>query len=119
MRRPQYYSKLQLVIDSCIDVAPKKMCGEAVKHHNMIINNGTDLPTGARDALSNYLFIGEPNLDGSIEDEHVQFIMHVKTGQVCLDCAVFMLFAYHIFLSINSFHLSFDRSYDSQSMCLR
>ena len=93
---PQHTGKVALAIDTCRELAPKKMGGEAVKHFNMIMNNITDLPTGARNALRNYLFIGEPNPDGVIGDEYVQFVVNMTAGQVCLNCAKTVCLYLHV-----------------------
>ena len=82
VRGPQHDGKLALAIDTCRELAPKKMSGEAVKHFNTLMNNITDIPAGARDALRNHLFVGEPNPDGSIADEYVQFVLDMAAGQV-------------------------------------
>ena len=81
VRGPQHDGKVTLTIDSCREMAPKKMQREAVKHYNMIMNNITDLPAGACDALRNYLFMGEPNPDGTIADEYVELVMDMAAGE--------------------------------------
>ena len=78
---------MALTIDSCREMAPKKMEREAVKHFNTIMSNIADMPMGARDALRDYLFIRDPNADYSIADKCAQFGMDIATGQVCLKCA--------------------------------
>ena len=103
LHSPQHAGKVALAIDTCRELAPKKMGGEAVKHFNMLINNITDIPAGARDALRNHLFIGEPNPDGSIADEYVQFVLDMAAGQVCLKLFILVVcYTCHMFLIVYS-----------------
>ena len=117
---PQHVGQVTLAIDTCREMAPRMMCAEAVNHYNAIMNNITDIvPAAACDALRNYLFMGEPNPDGSIANEYVEFIMNMADGQVCFNCSAFIL-SYDIIYSASfPFYVFFAHSYNSQSMCLR
>jgi len=67
-------------IIECQKMAPKQMGREAVRHFDAIITQISEIPVGARDALRNYLFFGDPNPDNSIADDYVQFIMNLAAG---------------------------------------
>ena len=70
-------------IAQCREMAPKMMGREALRHFNAVVCNISEVPKGAREALRNYLFCGDPNPDDTIEDEYVQFVLDLSSGQVC------------------------------------
>ena len=80
---PQHEGQVAMTVDVCREMLPKEMKQEAVRHFNRIMTNISDIPAPARDALRNYLFVGEPDPDGSIADEYVQFVLDMAAGQVC------------------------------------
>ena len=53
---------------------------EAVRHFDSIIRRITAIPLGSRDALHNYLFLGGPDPNKKIADEHVTFAMALAAG---------------------------------------
>ena len=67
-------------IVECQDMAPKHMGREAVRHFNAIIDQITEIPVGARNALRNYLFTGDANPDKTIADKYIQYIMDLAAG---------------------------------------
>ena len=67
-------------IIECQQAAPKQMACEAVRHFDSIISRITDIPLGAREALRNYLFVGDPDPNKKIADEHVTFVMALAAG---------------------------------------
>ena len=67
-------------IVECQEMAQKYMGREAVRNSNAVLDRITEVPVGARDALRNYLFAGDPNLDKTIADEYVQYVMDQAAG---------------------------------------
>ena len=53
---------------------------EVVRHFNGITRRISELPVGSRDALWNYLFLGNPNPDKNIANKYVQFVMDLAVG---------------------------------------
>ena len=97
---PQHEGKVASAIDLCRNMLPKEMSNEAVRNFNHIMNNISDIPAGVRDALRNYLFVGVPDPDSAIADEHVKFVLDMAAGEVSLSCT----FSYLQIMFSASFH---------------
>ena len=41
----------------------------------------SDLPSGVRKAIKEYLFMGEANIKGVIADEYCQYVMNLAAGK--------------------------------------
>ena len=74
---PHDDAKVASAIGRYREITPKMMSNEAVRHFNTILNNVTDVPAPARDVLSNYLFLGDPNPNKAIAEECAQFVVDV------------------------------------------
>ena len=55
----QHIGNVLLAINTCREMAPKQMSHEAISHFNLIMNAISDVPKDVRNALRNYLFLGE------------------------------------------------------------
>ena len=60
---------------------PKDILAESLRHFNSIIGHVADLCNYFRDATRNYLFTGNANPDGSISDDHADFVMILVAAQ--------------------------------------
>ncbi len=58
-----------MTVNECQDSAHKKVGHETIWHFNSIIKRITEVPVGVTEALHNYLFIGDPDLDKTIAKE--------------------------------------------------
>ena len=58
----------------------KKMGCKTICHFNFIINQISEVPAGVTQALGNYLFLGNLDPDGKIENEYVKFVMDLAEG---------------------------------------
>jgi len=90
----QHVGEVAKAIMHCREMAPKAIAKESVKHFNAIIDRTTGLPAGARKALCNYIFCGNPNPNDLIADDYVQFVLDLTAGQVCISFQPFLL-SYH------------------------
>lgn len=97
VRGPQHDGRTASTIDKCREMAPKLMGYEAVRHFNTILKNIADVPAPVRDALRNYLFVGDPNPNESIAEEYVQFVVDMVAGEVRV---------HHMLCSLYSFVLT-------------
>ena len=52
-----------------------------MKHFNTIIGQISEVPTGVREALHNYIFLGDPDPNKKIADEYIKFVMDLAAGQ--------------------------------------
>ncbi|KAL7547981.1 hypothetical protein ACHAWF_011257 [Thalassiosira exigua] len=84
-----HVGRVARAIHECKDMAPKKMCTEAARHFNAIMEEISHIPAGARDALRNYLFLGDPNPNKDIADEYVDFVLSMAAGR-SVDESVFV-----------------------------
>lgn len=81
----QHAVKVAMAIDKCREMAPKQMSQEAVRHYNNIMDNvSIDIPAGAKVALRNYIFCGDPTPEECIADEYVKFVQDMAAGQASL-----------------------------------
>ena len=88
----QHVGKVAKAIMQCREMAPKRIAKESVKHFNAIIDQTTGLPAGAREALCNYIFSGNPNPNELIADDYVQFVLDLTAGQVRISFQPFLLY---------------------------
>ena len=80
MHPPQHIGNVAKVLNECREQAPKCMSFEAARHFNSIFLSITDVSAGVRNALRNYLFIGDPDPDDTLKDEYVQLVMDLAAG---------------------------------------
>ena len=81
----QHAVKVAITIDMCRGMAPTQMSQEAVRHYNNIMDHvSIDIPAGAKVALRNYIFCGDPTPDECIADEYVKFVQDMAEGQASL-----------------------------------
>ena len=92
----QHVGNVARVVTECREAIPKKMGEEAIRHFNTIIDGATNLPTQAREALRNYLFLGDPDPDNSIGDKYVDLILELAGGQVCSLLLLYLLTIYSL-----------------------
>ena len=60
---------------------PKFIGREEVAHFNCIISGVTSIDAKARDALRNYIFLGNANPDKALGDEYVQLVLDLAARQ--------------------------------------
>ena len=77
---PDHVGHVSKALKECEAMAPKHCSAEAVAHFNHIMNQCADIPTKCRNALKNYLFLGDPDPNDKLEDDYVDFIIKLSSG---------------------------------------
>ena len=80
VKGPNHTGNVAKAIKACEAVAPKHMSAEALAHFNHIMNSCANIPVKCREALGNYLFLGDPDPNNELEDEYVDFIIGLSSG---------------------------------------
>ena len=106
----QHAAKVEIAIDSYRELAPKLMGQKAVRNFNTIMDSVADIPAGARDALRNFVFCGNPNPDDTVAEKYVQFVLDLVAGQAS---------SYKLHMSYVSFCLSYQYIVRAYSFTLR
>ena len=70
----------QKVVDKCREKLPKVMTDASARHFDNIMSSVSDVPSGVRKAIKEYLFMGEANMKGVIADEYCQYVMNLAAG---------------------------------------
>ena len=76
-----HVGKSHQAINKARDLMPKFVGREAVAHFNRIMNGISSIDAKARDALRNYIFLGEADPDDTLGDDYVKLVMDLAAGQ--------------------------------------
>eukprot|EP00956_Cyclotella_meneghiniana_P041453 scaffold227870_cov37-Cyclotella_meneghiniana.AAC.2 len=71
---------VQLAINECRDILPKKVSAESARHFNNILRGIAKVPAKVRAALTSYLFGGELNVTGDDADTYYEFVENLAGG---------------------------------------
>ena len=71
---------VQKAVDKCREKLPKVMTDASARHFDNIMSSVSDVPSGVRKAIKEYLFMGEANMEGVIADEYCQYVMNLAAG---------------------------------------
>ena len=80
MNGKDHAGKIQVAIDKCRAMIPKQIQKEAARRLNNILRGISSVPRGVRQAMTNYLFGGECNIDSKIADSYCRFVEDLSTG---------------------------------------
>ena len=71
---------VQLSINKCRDIIPKKVSAQSALHFNNILRGIANVPAEVRKALTSYLFGGEINVKGADADMYYEFVENLAGG---------------------------------------
>ena len=80
MHGESHSGRIAQTVEKCREEAPKKVNKELVKHFNQIINQVSEINSTVRDAIRDYLFLGEVNPDGKVDDEYCELVLNLAAG---------------------------------------
>ena len=76
----QHVGKTQAAVVKARAMVPKYIGREAITHFNRIIGGIASINSKARDALWNYIFLGQADPDESLGNDYVQLILDLAAG---------------------------------------
>ena len=75
-----YPGNVQKAIENCREMLPRKVAAESLKHFDNLMASLLEVPAGVRNALKNYLFMGEVNVKGDLAEDYLNFAMDLAAG---------------------------------------
>eukprot|EP00957_Ditylum_brightwellii_P209269 15361043-Ditylum_brightwellii.AAC.2 len=80
MDRDQHAGLVAKAINNYNEMIPKQVSAEALRHFNVIMGGVTAIPHKARNAIQDYLLIGDANPNGSVNNKYVDFVLSLAAG---------------------------------------